>query len=218
MIKCLRRVLQAVLVCSILLTACEVNYEPHIPTMDWQGGEAEDLGEVLPPTVGPYGVTCEGDPSAISYCEVDCPVGPEDALCYRLCFRYDCGVYSMSDPDIAARVNAYIRAVHNWEQAVTSEDNSSGLARLDLGGAAAACFTAAGGAAVAAGRFVAEGGPNPLWVAVAGIVVAVGGVGACIIAGVRHSVDSGNADTAVMEQIRWFREAAQQYEVLRGGW
>ena len=116
--------------------------------------------------------------------------------------------------EIAARVNAFIFAVHAWQQQVAELATRGMSADLSIYGVLFACGTASVTGLAAAGRMAQEGPRTPQWligVGVAGFFLSLGG---CVVAGVKSVVDSLAMPEIMEQRDGWFALAVQELIAL----
>jgi hypothetical protein len=209
----LRGMITAGLVAAILMQSCAFKYEPSIPPVDWGGGPTPQPVETLPPAVGPYGSTCEGEPD-LYYCRVPCPTGPAVRVCYKLCLLDECKIYAMDNLEVAPRVDAFIRAVHNWHEKVTQLGSMEDTAKLSFYGVIFACGTASMAGLSAAGKMLQEGPPTPEWLVGVGIAAFVLSLGGCAVAAGKSILNSLSVPGIIEDERKWLKDALDNWSIL----
>jgi hypothetical protein len=189
--------------------------------MDWQGGEAEELGPVTYIGEPPEVTSCTGDPGTLFYCSVPCPGGDPSEVCYNLCVVDECHLYRVTDLNELATLNDFIREVDGyWTDVETGRDGQESM-RIDAGAAFTACVTGVTGVitAIVGGRATEPiAGIPPEFLFRLGIVGAVAGAGACAFSVMSYFDDQGSSSDAAVEQIRHFNSAWGYFNTLREVW
>ena len=209
-----RNNLLAALILILLTQSCAFEYESDIPPINWQGGLPPEFEEPLGPASGPYYWTCEGD-EKVFYCRVDCPTGPEERVCYQLCVSGECGIYGMDDFNVAANVNSFIMAVHNWQAKVNEQTSKESTGDLLLGGAFASCAAAAATGLKTAETMSQQAPPEPAWLGVVVVVGFVASLGGCVYAGARSIVNSLALPGIIEDANGWLDDALGYWAILR---
>jgi hypothetical protein len=189
--------------------------------MDWQGGEAEELGPVTYIGEPPEVTSCTGDPGTLFYCSVPCPGGDPSEVCYNLCVVDECHIYRVTDINELAMIDNFIREVDGYWTDVETDMEGVEDGRRDGWGMAAACTAGASGIVTAAlSRSVEElpFGLDPRVLTIVGIVGGVAGVAACVVSAMSWFDDRESSSDAAVEQIRHFNSALGYFNTLREVW
>ena len=212
--KSIRDLVIIALIVTLLAQSCAFEFEPDIPTIDWEGGTPHKFDEILQPAKEPYGWTCEGNGN-VNYCRVKCPTGPDLRVCYELCVSGECGIYAMDDLNVAANVNAFIFAVHNWQEKVKELASKETAGDVLFIGVGTACVAATTTGLATAGKMLQQAPPTPEWIVGVGVAAFAISLGGCVLAGAKSIINSVSLPKIIEDEMMWLDDAFRYWAILR---
>jgi hypothetical protein len=127
----------------------------------------------------------------------------------------ECKIYAMDNLEVAPRVDAFIRAIHNWHEKVQEYASKNRTAAFSLAGTGTACFVAIGAGLNAAGRMAQQAPPTPEWLVSLGIFTFVVSAGGCVIAGAKSVFDSLALSGIIEAEQKWQKDALDNWVILQ---
>ena len=121
----------------------------------------------------------------------------------------------MDDLNVAANVNSFTFAVHNWQEKVKEHASKETAGDVLFYGVGTACVAATTTGLATAGKMLQQAPPTPEWIVGVGVVAFVISLGGCVLAGAKSIINSISLPKIIEEEITWLDDAFRYWAILR---